>query len=436
VLLQEAIATGDRGFGEDRSFVCDSLGQRLPHESLWYAGALLVAAEDRGANRGDPNVIRAAKILDALLDTLDGITGAERSFVATELGIVLQRFRQYLGLKRSEQIEECLHRLVPSQRASREASVWSAEAIWYAWLDAEFGYRLAGELAASRIAEACDTQPTLLGEHAPAFHAARFWGLGLWRRSSSNVLRDASEHLSAALWRDLTELFHPGLYALCGPFDVTPPGLQPLAASLTAWLRCASPSVSIESAVTPQAVTYGLAMALPVLVGCSETTKAVEAGANHKRYVRRERPYGGAFAACFEPNLMIGVDERDAVTAGRDNAVAAEIIWRHGVEVASLEIQRPATGVVRAHRRLIELTDVTAASLVATNLGAERVRIDQSTCVLPGLRLRFERLTSIQASRYGSALLLQVNPGMSVARLLVQHLHEGAPPQLKMSSSA
>ena len=55
--------------------------------------------------------------------------------------------------------------------------------------------------------------------NSPTYYGVDLWALALWRGSASPLLQTAGLRLEAALWRDIADFYHPGLYNLCGPYD-------------------------------------------------------------------------------------------------------------------------------------------------------------------------------------------------------------------------
>jgi hypothetical protein len=209
-------------------------------ESLWYAAGLL-------AQRENDRVARALTIVDAVLDLQFEEPGAIwdgtwprapeerrpepgaviwrdydpnwRQFIGCLLGLLACDFSDVLGQARCARVRDAIALALRGERSERIAPGYSNIALMQAWLLAECGDRSRGERLASAVEDLYRADGGFREFNSPTYYGVDLWGLALWRRSGSALLAAAGRRLEAALWRDIADLYHPGLRNLCGPYD-------------------------------------------------------------------------------------------------------------------------------------------------------------------------------------------------------------------------
>ncbi|HUP86486.1 MAG TPA: hypothetical protein VM143_12530 [Acidimicrobiales bacterium] len=214
----------------------------LVPQSAWYAAGLL----HRG-DRGDE--ARAMQCIEALLacqyvDVGEGTEwhGTFARFLETPLpstsGAVMwidfdPNWRQFIGTTfelllqdglisdaaLAARVRSSIELAVKSEPLDRVSPGYSNIALMRAWLEVEHGRPGAEDYAAQVVAR-FDEHGAFEEYNSATYYGIDLYALALWRdRSSSAVLRSAGARIEAALWRDVSRWYHPGMRNLCGPWS-------------------------------------------------------------------------------------------------------------------------------------------------------------------------------------------------------------------------
>ena len=260
-LLSRAVAWSDGRFDPGRGLpegpIREEAGVQRVHfvpQAAWYAFGLL-------SRDGPGDRERATGIVDTLLslqhrepaldegqpwygsfsrfaDTPQPREGAVayrdydpnwRQFIGTAFLLTLAAFEERLGDARVRAIEESLALCVRGEPEDRVPAAYSNIALMRALLESEAGRRLGepswsarGEALGAEVVSRFDRHGAFEEYNSPTYYGIDLFALAAWRQcASADALRSEGARLEAALWRDLSRWYHPGLRNLCGPYSRT-----------------------------------------------------------------------------------------------------------------------------------------------------------------------------------------------------------------------
>lgn len=242
-IVAASVAWMDALFDSDVALLRHPCRERghVVRESLWYATGRLVL---------DPADPLAGRIVDAVIALQFDARGAAwdgswprapeepapaigaviwrdydpnwRQFIGCLLGVLVRDFADSLGESRCARMRSSIARAINGEPPDRITAAYSNIALMQAWLSCEFGAagaRVRGDALANAIDALHRSEGGFREFNSPTYYGVDLWGLALWRRARTALLRSLGAKLEAALWRDVADFYHPGLRNLCGPFD-------------------------------------------------------------------------------------------------------------------------------------------------------------------------------------------------------------------------
>lgn len=249
-VLAATTAWSDAWWDEERGLLWNMAGSfdgapaRTFHcvvQSAWYAFGLL-------HRRGEGDLARAAQAIDSVIglqydepgtvwhgtfarfaETPRPRPGAVewvdydpnwRQFIGTTFQLLLDdpAATADLGTARVAQMDAAVALAVAGEPPGRVAPSYANIALMKAWLDTRRGAAGADEFTGAVVA-VFDEHGTFHEYNSATYYGVDLFALGLWARfAPSPELAEAGRRIEAALWRDITRWYHPGLGNLCGPY--------------------------------------------------------------------------------------------------------------------------------------------------------------------------------------------------------------------------
>lgn len=149
-----------------------------------------------------------------------------RQFMGTLFAVLLNEYAVRLPADLLERIDVAIRRMVDGEPPQRCLPVYSNIALMQAGLLTWAGNRYdrpdwvqRGEALGLGIHELFADQDSFEEYNSPTYYGTDLFALAFWQwHAHSELLRRLGSEIEAALWRDSTPFYHPGLRNMCGPF--------------------------------------------------------------------------------------------------------------------------------------------------------------------------------------------------------------------------
>ncbi len=266
-----------------------------------------------------------------------------RQFLGVILAVAIEQYEPQLPVDLAGRIVDAVSKAVDGEPADRIPRWYTNPNLMHAWLQGWVGTRTGraavleqGEARVAAIMARFDTYGDVDEYNSPTYDGIDLMVAGLWLGfAPSPIFRESGRRLLAGIGERVSQLYHPGLVAIAGPYIRSYGfGLDRHVSLLGLWFALAGDRRALPAVLTSETDHIHDLLLWPLcsmVAGVVVPSIELRPVTSIRRHVQTFRTTTAV--SVIGPDLMIGVESGRRSTFSRDQYAPLVAHWRTGDEV-------------------------------------------------------------------------------------------------------